>query len=82
MNDFTFEERRALLTFATGSDRTPVGGLGRLDFVVQRNGEDTDRLPTASTCFNTLLLPEYATKAKLKDKILNALRHSRGFGLL
>lgn len=50
--------------------------------VVQRSGPDSDRLPTASTCFYTLLLPEYATAAKLEAKLKAAIRESEGFGLM
>jgi len=49
--------QKKLLLFATGSARAPIGGLSKLNFKLQRNGGDSDRLPTASTCFNTLLLP-------------------------
>ena len=48
--------------FVTASDRVPLKSLGNLTFVIQRNGPDTDRLPTALTCFGRLLLPEYSTK--------------------
>jgi hypothetical protein len=30
-----------------------------MTFIISRNGPDSDRLPTAHTCFNHLLLPEY-----------------------
>lgn len=43
--------------FTTGSDRAPVGGLGRLPLLIQRSGPDTEHLPTSHTCFNALLLP-------------------------
>jgi hypothetical protein len=32
-----------------------------MGFVIQNNTPDTSRLPTASTCFNTLLLPLYSS---------------------
>ncbi|CAM9439656.1 unnamed protein product [Heterosigma akashiwo] len=67
--------------FATGSPKAPLGGLGRLRFKVQRAGPDGDALPTAHTCFNTLLLPEYATAAKLRERLLVAVRECEGFGL-
>ncbi len=31
---------------------------------LQRSGPDSDRLPTSHTCFNVLLLPEYATQVR------------------
>lgn len=60
------EERRAFLAFVTGSDRVPVSGLGSVRMVVQRNGGDSDRLPTSLTCFSRLLLPDYASKERLE----------------
>ena len=36
----TEEEKKSLLVFTTGSDKVPVGGLGKLQFVVARNGPD------------------------------------------
>lgn len=32
--------------------------------MISRNGPDSDRLPTAHTCFNHLLLPEYTDKVR------------------
>jgi hypothetical protein len=36
---------------------------------VQRSGTDTNRLPTAHTCFNILLLPEYSSKVGLLQEM-------------
>ncbi|KAM3968245.1 ubiquitin protein ligase E3A [Aphomia sociella] len=76
------EDKRKLLEFATGSDRVPVGGLSYLKLVIARNGPDCDRLPTAHTCFNVLLLPEYSSRDKLQDRLLKAISYSKGFGML
>ena len=61
---FDDAERRRLLFFLTGSDRAPVKGLGALAITVSRNGPDSLRLPTAHTCFNVLLLPDYRARAQ------------------
>jgi len=61
--------------------RAPVGGLGQLRLVIQRAGGDTDRLPSAHTCFNYLLLPEYASQGKLRQRLLLAIENAQGFGL-
>lgn len=79
---FSLEDKRKLLQFATGSDRVPLGGLSKLRLVIARNGPDSERLPTAHTCFNVLLLPEYSTKEKLNDRLLKAVNYSKGFGML
>ncbi|KAG8176488.1 hypothetical protein JTE90_017543 [Oedothorax gibbosus] len=82
VHDFKIEEKRKLLQFTTGSDRVPVGGLSKLKLVIARHGADSDRLPTAHTCFNVLLLPEYSTKEKLEERLLKAINYSKGFGML
>uniref|UniRef100_A0A671R759 HECT-type E3 ubiquitin transferase n=1 Tax=Sinocyclocheilus anshuiensis TaxID=1608454 RepID=A0A671R759_9TELE len=40
------------------------------------------RLPTSHTCFNVLLLPEYSTKEKLRERLLKAITYAKGFGML
>lgn len=44
-------------------------------------GRDVDRLPTASTCSNTLKLPNYRRAATLREKLLYATRAGAGFEL-
>ncbi|CEG46973.1 E3 ubiquitin protein ligase [Plasmopara halstedii] len=76
------KDKKKLLRFATGSDRVPIRGLSNLVFVISRNnGPDSDRLPTAHTCFNHLLLPEYSSRDKLKERLLIAINQAEGFGL-
>lgn len=40
------------------------------------------RLPTSHTCFNVLLLPEYSTIEKLRERLLKAITYAKGFGML
>jgi len=61
--------------------RAPIGGLGALKCVIQRDGPDSNKLPTSHTCFNTLLLPEYNSKQKMLDRIKLAVMNAEGFGL-
>lgn len=75
--------KRKLLEFVTASDRVPVGGMRNLQFVVQKNGvveEKDGHLPTAYTCYGTLLLPEYPDKEILRERLAMALENSQGFG--
>ncbi|KAJ3231579.1 hypothetical protein HDU78_007622 [Chytriomyces hyalinus] len=76
------DRKKQLLMFVTASDRVPLKGLGNLTFVIQRNGPDTDRLPTALTCFGRLLLPEYETIEKLENRLVTAVENAKGFGLV
>uniref|UniRef100_A0A673WBT5 Ubiquitin-protein ligase E3A n=1 Tax=Salmo trutta TaxID=8032 RepID=A0A673WBT5_SALTR len=82
VHSFGEEDKRLFLQFTTGTDRAPVGGLGKLKMIIAKNGPDTDRLPTSHTCFNALLLPEYDTKDKLKERLLKAITYAKGFGML
>jgi len=59
-----------------------IGGLARLKLIISRNCPDTDRLPTAHTCFNAFLLPDYSSIDKLREKLLIAINNAEGFGLL
>ena len=58
------EQQKQLLFFVTGSDRVPIKGLASLTppFTISRAGPHSDRLPTAHTCFNHLLLPDYQVR--------------------
>ncbi|XP_065178800.1 ubiquitin-protein ligase E3B-like [Sycon ciliatum] len=46
-----------------------------------RARQSRDRLPTASTCFNMLKLPNYSKKTVLRDKLRYAIRANAGFEL-
>lgn len=79
---FDSVQKKRFLSFVTGSDLAPVGGLQELQLVLQRNsGEPTERLPTAHTCFNLLLLPEYESAGKLERMLTTAMENAEGFGL-
>ena len=80
VDDFSHGQKKNLLSFVTGSDRVPLSGLTSISFIIQRNGPDTENLPTSMTCFNRLLLPEY-TVDKLREKLLIAIENAKGFGL-
>jgi len=88
----TPEERSQLLFFCTGSAMPPATGFNSLmgysggaepaeqRFTVARlHGGDVGRLPTASTCMNTLHLPAYASQAELRIKLRQAIAGARGF---
>ncbi|CAN0120978.1 unnamed protein product, partial [Laminaria digitata] len=81
VRDMPPEEQRRLLMFVTGSKKAPLGGLGKLSFKIQRAGPDTDHLPTAHTCFNVLVLPEYEGGEKLTRLLKRAITECEGFGL-
>ncbi|KAI9144347.1 hypothetical protein BKA69DRAFT_1057056 [Paraphysoderma sedebokerense] len=82
VHGFSTVQKKKLLSFVTASDRIPIKGLSEVTFVIQRNGPDSDRLPTALTCFGRLLLPEYGSKEKLRERLVVAIDNAKGFGLV
>jgi len=84
VHEMALQEKKQFLFFTTGSDRSPIGGLGKLNLVITRQAASagTNRLPTAHTCFNHLILPEYENKAKLDLMLKKAIANSTGFGLM
>lgn len=88
------DERCALLRFITSTSRAPLGGFKHMQppLTIHKvecgasplaflGGADVDRLPSASTCFNTLKLPNYRRCATLKQKLLYAIGSGAGFEL-
>ena len=41
-----------------------------------------EHLPVAHTCFNLLDLPVYSSKDQLRSKLIQAIGHCEGFGLV
>ena len=80
--DFNEEEKKKFLSFVTGCDRAPIDGLGSLPITISKGGSDLTQLPSAHTCFNNLILPDYKNKEKLKKALLTAINYSEGFGLI
>ncbi|EWM23921.1 ubiquitin-protein ligase, partial [Nannochloropsis gaditana] len=88
--EMTLEEERHFLMFVTGSPGLPVGGLmgccPRLT-VVKKVAEGHARalgqagvdamLPSASTCTNYLKLPDYSSRAVMRERLLLSLRHGQ-----
>ena len=87
VNEFNTSQKQGLLEFVTGSSRIPMGGYSKLKFVIQKTSStiddkvEDDHLPTASVCFNKLVLPSYTSMHQLRTKLIKALEHSKGFGL-
>ncbi|XP_077462789.1 ubiquitin-protein ligase E3A [Stigmatopora argus] len=82
LHSFGEEQKKQFLQFTTGTDRAPVGGLGKIKMIIAKNGSDSNRLPTSHTCFNALLFPEYSSKEKLRERLLKAITYAKGFGML
>jgi hypothetical protein len=79
VEQYSQEDRRHLLEFVTASDRIPVTGYEGITFHIKRM-PDGDNLPSSSTCFGKLNLPDYADEEKMRRKLLLAIQNSKGFG--
>lgn len=74
-------DKRNFLKFATGTDKAPFGGLGSLRITIERD-PNSNRLPTAHTCFTTFRLPDYASKDVMKKNVMISIQYTEGFGLV
>lgn len=83
MHGLEDRERRDVLKYVTSTPRAPLLGFGQLSppFSIRDGGQDQERLPSASTCVNLLKLPQYASAAVLKRKLLYAVTSGAGFDL-
>eukprot|EP00931_Biecheleriopsis_adriatica_P089341 TRINITY_DN63495_c0_g1_i1.p1 TRINITY_DN63495_c0_g1~~TRINITY_DN63495_c0_g1_i1.p1 ORF type:complete len:816 (-),score=131.53 TRINITY_DN63495_c0_g1_i1:5-2338(-) len=81
VGSFSEDELGRFAVFVCSSTRMPSKGWADLNLTVQKNGEGDDRLPTAYTCFNLLLLPLYSSREVLRARLLQALDETQGFGL-
>lgn len=64
LDELSYEDQGKFLMFVTSCSRMPTLGFKTLDppFMIQKlgaNRADRQKLPTASTCFNILKLPDY-----------------------
>ncbi|KAF4593200.1 Ubiquitin fusion degradation protein 4 [Pleurotus pulmonarius] len=85
MSEFDAPTRRDYLQFITGSPKLPIGGFRGLNpplTVVRKPHEAPftadDYLPSVMTCVNYLKLPEYSSKAVLREKVRVAMKEGVG----
>ncbi|KAL3151218.1 hypothetical protein ABBQ38_013059 [Trebouxia sp. C0009 RCD-2024] len=94
MSSLSDKERQAVMRFVTSCSRAPLGGFQHLNppltlhkvpceasLLAAVGGKDVDRLPSASTCYNMLKLPNYRRASTLKEKLLYAISSNAGFEL-
>ena len=67
------EDRLAFLKFVSERTRLPPGGTPQPLQVTFQGVQGPGGLPTAQTCFQILKLPQYASKAVLREKLLLAI---------
>lgn len=83
--ELSSEEQKEFIMFVTGAPRLPVGGLSALSpnlTIVRKpasEGSTTDQtLPSVSTCFFFLKLPDYSSKEIMRNKIFTAMKEGQG----
>jgi hypothetical protein len=95
MRKLNAQQRSDVLKFVTSSPRPPLQGFKHLNppFVIHKvsesasifaalgAGKDVQRLPSASTCFNILKLPNYRRLSSLERSIIYASQSKAGFEL-
>ena len=82
LEEMTREERRLFLQFVWARTRLPMKESDfEAPFKILRDAKSDDEseveeaLPSASTCFFSLTLPEYKSKEVLKHKLLFAIKN-------
>ena len=68
-------------TFLLTQDTGDTVGTVLKGFFNLRRHDPVGRLPTSSTCFNLLKLPNYQKRATLRDKLRYAITSNTGFEL-
>ena len=80
------DEHSKLLLFVTSCARSPLLGFASMEpkFTISKLDCDSpnEKLPTASTCFNILRLPQYSNESILYEKLLYALNSNSGFEMV
>jgi len=81
-------DRKRFVKFVTGSNRLPLGGFKALEppltvVKASRDDEDPDSyLPSVMTCANFIKLPEYSSKAIMRNQLITAISDGQGSFLL
>ena len=77
LNEMTNEERKLFLQFVWARNRLPMRESDfDAPFKIQKDTSKGEQaLPSASTCFFTLTLPEYTNQEALREKLLFAIRN-------
>lgn len=82
IDTLTPTQRARILQLVTGASGPPAGGFAQLNPPFTLNiTRDEKRLPVAHTCFNTVDLPSYPTKAVMQAKLTHFLCSDLSFEL-
>ncbi|KAJ8383051.1 hypothetical protein SKAU_G00038290 [Synaphobranchus kaupii] len=75
------EKKKNFLSFMTGSDRLPVGGLAEIKLTIEKPNKPNpdDFYPVALICHCLLCLPNYSSIHILREKFVHAISFYEGF---
>ncbi|CCW60271.1 unnamed protein product [Phytomonas sp. EM1] len=71
LEEFTAEEKAALLCFSSGQRRLPL----IRQIIIQENNESVEHLPRAQSCSSLVTIPPYTSLEMFREKLLLALQH-------
>uniref|UniRef100_A0A7S3CZ44 HECT domain-containing protein n=1 Tax=Palpitomonas bilix TaxID=652834 RepID=A0A7S3CZ44_9EUKA len=76
--EFSPDERKKFLRFATGCDSLPAGGISsltpRMTIVMKTDDPDVDmHFPSVNCCFHFIKLPAYSSQEIMKQRLLTAM---------
>lgn len=78
--DLDKEHTGLLLRFITGTSKIPLDGFDPPFNITYSPDKDPQSLPEAHTCFNQVVLPQYADSETLRQKLIFAINNAVGFG--
>jgi len=79
LKSLTRDQLRQFLLFTTNDD---VLSFQREERITIRRVPRSDNVPAARTCFRILDVPDYASVAILKKKLLISIKHNTGYGFI
>eukprot|EP00164_Ancoracysta_twista_P002036 GFYU01002682.1.p1 GENE.GFYU01002682.1~~GFYU01002682.1.p1 ORF type:complete len:165 (-),score=50.36 GFYU01002682.1:307-801(-) len=86
VSEFDPEQQRQFLRFITGCPRLPYGGLKSLNpkLTIVKKVPDNEMsspdeyLPSVSTCFYYLKVPDYSSKEIMRERLMYAVAEGQG----
>jgi E3 ubiquitin-protein ligase HUWE1 len=80
LRTFSQDEMKSFLRFVTSSTQLPIGGFANLPSPLTIDVGRMGGLPTSSTCFYQLHLPQYTTEAELHRSVRIAIESDAAMG--
>ena len=77
---FSREDRGLFLRFTTGTSSVPLDGFDP-PFTLTSSEMHGQAVPRSHTCFNQLVMPQYASFEQLREKLLFAIHNTDSFTL-